>query len=278
MMKTLISLAAILFWLTPAFAQAQDQKRPIFDTHMHYSHDAWDVYTPAQILEKMDKAGVTKALVSSRPDDGTMKMLEAAPDRIVAGFRPYKVSTSLASWHSDPDLLAYSEPRLAKRQHRVFGEIHINTPENLETPEMKRYLEIVAEQGLIVQPHTDAAMLRVLFAKAPNLRILWAHAGFTEPASVVGAMLDQYPNLWTETSFRAGDIMAGGGLSAEWKALFIRHADRFMIGTDTWVVDRWHEYGGLIGEHRAWLELLPADVAEKIAYKNAEKMFPPTGN
>ncbi len=272
-MKYFFFLLAVAFWALPVRAQAQAQKQPIFDTHMHYSRGAWDVYTTAQILEKLDKAGVSRALVSSRPDDGTLKLLKAAPKRIVAGFRPYKEPADLGRWYKNPGLLAYSEARLTKRLYRAFGEIHLYSPENLETPEMARYLDIIGKQGLVLQPHADAAVVRALFAKMPNLKILWAHAGFSEPASVVGTMLDKYPNLWTEMSYRAGDVIGRDGLDGEWKALLIRHAGRFMIGSDTWMVDRWREYAGLIGEHRTWLELLPPDVAEKIAYKNAERMF-----
>lgn len=275
-MKYFSFLLAVVFWVLPArVVSAEAGELPIFDTHMHYSRSAWDVYTPAQILAKMDKADVARALVSSRPDDGTLKLLDAAPKRIVAGFRPYKESADLGRWYKDPGLLAYSEARLAKGRHRVFGEIHLFSPENLETPEMQEYLGLIAMHGLILQPHADAAVVRALFAMAPDLKILWAHAGFSEPASVVGVILDKYPNLWTEMSYRAGEVMGADGLDKEWKALLIRHADRFMIGTDTWVVDRWHEYGGLIGEHREWLNLLPRDVAEKIAYRNADKLFGP---
>ena len=49
--------------------------------------------------------------------------------------------------------------------------------------------------------------------------------------------------------------------------------DRMMIGTDTYVADRWVEYYGLIGEHRQWLEQLPAPLARKIAYENALKLL-----
>lgn len=268
-MKYLFSLLAVLVWASPVSAQ----ERPIFDTHMHYSSGAWDVYTPAQILAKLDKAGVSRALVSSRPDDGTLKLLAAAPDRIVAGFRPYINPSDLGTWFENPDRLVYSKARLARGLHRVFGEVHLDSPDSLDAPEMEEYLELIAKHGLIMQPHADAAVVRALFAMAPGLKILWAHAGFFEPASVVADMLDKYPNLWTEMSYRAADVMSADGMDKEWKALFIRHAGRFMIGTDTWVVERWHEYGGLIGEHRAWLALLPPDVADKIAYKNAELLL-----
>ncbi len=268
-MKYFLFLLAVAFWALPARAQ----ELPIFDTHMHYSQSAWDVYSPARILAILDRAGVVRALVSSTPDDGTTKLLRHAPKRIVPAFRPYRVSADLGHWYEMPDLLAYSEARLAQGRHRAFGEVHLYSPDNLDAPEMEAYLELIAGKGLYFQPHADAAVVEALFLKRPDLKILWAHAGFFESASVVGRMLDQYPALWAELSYRAVAVMPGDALDAEWKALLIRHADRFMIGTDTWTVDRWHEYRGLIGEHREWLKLLPPDVAEKIAYGNAERLF-----
>ena len=59
-----------------------------------------------------------------------------------------------------------------------------------------------------------------------------------------------------------------------WRALLIRHADRFLAGTDTWVTSRWEALPGSVEEVRAYLAQLPPDVAEKIAYKNAERLFP----
>ncbi len=275
-MKYFFFLLAVALWALPVRVfSAEAGKLPIFDTHMHYSQGAWGVYSPAQILGILDQAGVARALVSSTPDDGTMKLLDAAPKRVVPAFRPYRESADLGTWFENTDLLAYSEARLAKGRYRAFGEVHLYSLDNLDAPEMEEYLELIAGKGLFLQPHTGAAVVEALFRKRPGLKILWAHAGFSEPASVVRRLLDKYPNLWTELSYRAGAVMPGDALDAEWKALLIRHADRFMIGTDTWAVDRWHNYQGLIGEHREWLKLLPPDVAEKIAYKNAGRLFGP---
>ncbi len=55
----------------------------------------------------------------------------------------------------------------------------------------------------------------------------------------------------------------------------MRHADRFMIGTDTYVPSRWDIYGALIDEHRRWLARLPPTVAEAIAHGNAARRFGP---
>ena len=94
-----------------------------------------------------------------------------------------------------------------------------------------------------------------------------------EPADVVANMLDRYARLTAEVAFRAGDIAPGGKLGPSWRRLFIRHTDRFMIGTDTYINDRWDVYGSLINEHRNWLDQLPRETAEAIAFGNADRVF-----
>ena len=265
----------VLLFLASAPGPAAAGELPIFDAHMHYSQSAWEVLSPEDVVKMMKKLDIIGALVSSTPDEGTQKLIKAAPDRVIGGFRPYRESNDLGRWYEKAELVPYSEKRLRSGRHRVFGEVHLYGPENLQTPQMVRFFSMMEEHGLILQPHTEAWVVRALFAKKPDLTILWAHAGFSEPASVVGKMLNRYPNLWAELSYRAQDIMPGGEIDPGWRKVLVRHADRLMIGTDTWTVDRWHEYRGLIGEHRRWLAKLPPEVAEKIAHKNAERLLQP---
>ena len=265
----------VLLFLASAPGPAAAGELPIFDAHMHYSQSAWEVLSPEDVVKMMKKLDIIGALVSSTPDEGTQKLIKAAPDRVIGGFRPYRESNDLGRWYEKAELVPYSEKRLRSGRHRVFGEVHLYGPENLQTPQMVRFFAMMEEHGLILQPHTEAWVVRALFAKKPDLTILWAHAGFSEPASVVGKMLNRYPNLWAELSYRAQDIMPGGEIDPGWRKVLVRHADRLMIGTDTWTVDRWYEYRGLIGEHRRWLAKLPPEVAEKIAHKNAERLLQP---
>ena len=265
----------VLLFLASAPGPAAAGELPIFDAHMHYSQSAWEVLSPEDVVKMMKKLDIIGALVSSTPDEGTQKLIKAAPDRVIGGFRPYRESNDLGRWYEKAELVPYSEKRLRSGRHRVFGEVHLYGPENLQTPQMVRFFAMMEEHGLILQPHTEAWVVRALFAKKPDLTILWAHAGFSEPASVVGKMLNRYPNLWAELSYRAQDITPGGETDPGWRKVLVRHADRLMIGTDTWAVDRWHEYRGLIGEHRRWLAKLPPEVAEKIAHKNAERLLQP---
>ncbi len=91
----------------------------------------------------------------------------------------------------------------------------------------------------------------------------------------VGALLDRAPRLVVELSLRYGDIAPGGSLAPAWRDLLVRHADRFLLGTDTWVTSRWGEYEALQRQARGWLAQLPPEVAERIAYKHGERLFPP---
>ncbi len=54
--------------------------------------------------------------------------------------------------------------------------------------------------------------------------------------------------------------------------LFLRHPDRFMVGTDTWVPSRWEELPAVQEWTRSWLRQLPPDVARRIASGNAERL------
>ncbi|MGA0394028.1 MAG: amidohydrolase family protein, partial [Rhodospirillales bacterium] len=58
-----------------------------------------------------------------------------------------------------------------------------------------------------------------------------------------------------------------------WRRVLERFPDRFMVGTDTWVNDQWAAYADLVELNRMWLSLLSREIAEKIAYKNAERLF-----
>jgi hypothetical protein len=93
-------------------------------------------------------------------------------------------------------------------------------------------------------------------------------------AQRVGELVDRYPTLWVELALRT-DVAPGGGLDPAWRALFMRHPDRFVVGTDTWVTSRWENVRDASEAVQRWLQQLPRDVAEQIAWKNGERLFPP---
>jgi hypothetical protein len=265
-------LLAVLLLVSPAPARSQPDL-PIFDAHIHYSRPDWAVYTPEAILAILDRAGVRRALVSSTPDEGTLRLYEKAPARIVPELRPYRSREDIASWHRDPAVLAYVEEGLKRGIYRGIGEFHLYGGQ-ANTPVMRRITELAVERNLVLHAHSDEAAVEELFALNPKVKILWAHAGMSSGPEAIGRLLDRYPNLWAELALRS-DMAPGGQLDPTWRALFLRHPDRFMVGTDTWVTSRWEALPASMAETRAWLGQLPREVAEKIAFRNAERLLAP---
>jgi hypothetical protein len=74
-------------------------------------------------------------------------------------------------------------------------------------------------------------------------------------------------------SYRPGLTCDGGKLCPEWRALLIKYPTRFMIGSDTWVNQRWQYYDELMKGYRVWLGDLPAGVAGKVGWDNAATIF-----
>ncbi len=246
---------------------------PIFDAHMHYSAGTWLAYAPAEIFKKIDAAGVQRALISSTPDDGTLRLAEHTPGRVVPFLRPYRGDVRLGNWTTDPALMAYVQERLKLGNHLGVGEVHLATAEDARAPGLRPLLKLLTERELYLQVHTDAAPIHALYEVEPTLKVFLAHAGFTEPAEVVGELMARYPGLITELSFRAHDIMPGASIDPAWRDVLTKYADRIMIGTDTYIADRWAEYEGLVSAHRRWLEQLPPPTARAIAYGTAIRLF-----
>jgi hypothetical protein len=96
----------------------------------------------------------------------------------------------------------------------------------------------------------------------------------SEPPAVIEKLMAAHKTLSADLSYREDEILAaGGGLDLAWEAVLRRFHDRFLVGTDTWVNGQWANYERLIARNRQWLRHLPRDIAENIAFKNAERLF-----
>ncbi len=253
-----------------AVPDARAAELPIFDAHVHYSHDAVEMLPTEDVVALLRKAKVKRALVSSSDDDGTQKLYTAAPDLIIPELRPYRRRGEIASWVRDPGVVAYLEERLKKYRYVAIGEFHLYGAD-AELPVPRRMVELARQYGLMLHAHSDADAIERLFAQWPQARILWAHAGFEQPERV-RAMLRKYPHLWADLAFRT-DHAAGGKVAPEWRTAFLEFPDRFMVGTDTFVPERWHYVPEHSAWSRGWLADLPPDVAERIAWKNGEQVI-----
>jgi len=256
----------------PAIAQGAAEALPVFDAHVHYSHDAWEVAPTAEVIALMRKAGLRRALVSSSDDEGTQRLFAAAPDLVVPSLRPYRRRGEISTWTRDPTIVAHLEERLRRHRYAAIGEFHLYGAD-ADLPVPRRIVELARQHGLILHAHSDADAVERLFAQDPDARVLWAHAGFDRPERV-REMLRRHPRLWADLAFRS-DHAPGGQLDPAWRAAFDEFPDRFMVGTDTFTPERLY----YIPEHaswtRGWLSGLPASLAEKIAWRNAESLIAP---
>ncbi len=250
------------------------EELPIFDAHIHYKEPAWGPYPVESVIELMDRNGVAMGLVSSTPDEGTIMLWEYAPNRIVPELRPYHGNAGSSNWTELPEMASYLESRLEKYPHEGIGEFHIRNRGMWDEALFRTVIQMAKERDIYLHVHSGTEPIRWLYELDPDVKIIWAHAGLGEPASAVYELMSEFPDLLADTSLREYAILGPGDtLDPEWEKIIMEFQDRLMVGSDTWVNSQWDDYDAIIASNRLWLSRLPRTVAEKIAYKNAERAF-----
>lgn len=288
-------LAASSIMVSQAFAQAPAARAPytgpLFDTHLHYNQEAWDgntgPYPPAEALSRMQRNNVKAIVANSRPNAGTQtlaasKETRAAGVAVVPFVRLYRNRDDYGNWFRDDTIYDMVQAELARGTpsgpYRGLGEFHLYDSANANGPVAKKLIALAERQKLAVLAHVDDEAIDLLMANAPskgsNLRLIWAHTGIGgAPIERVQALLERYPLLMGELSYRPGLTCEGGTLCPEWRALVLKYPERFLVGSDTWVNQRWSAYDEIMRGYRVWLGDLPPDVAQRIAWGNAAAMF-----
>lgn len=268
---------ALLLAALPLTARAADYAGPLFDAHLHYNDDAQAPHPPADVLARMARAGVRGALVNSRPNDGTLRLVAEPGPQWVPFIRLYRNRADYTGWFADDsirrmvlDLLKRGSPA---GPFRGLGEFHLYDSANADGPTAVALMKLARERDLTVLAHVDDVAVDKLLGHAPGASLIWAHAGISgEPLPRVRELLARHAGLRGELSYRPG-VTVDGRLSDDWRALFIEHPGRFLIGSDTWVTPRWQHYEALFADYRAWLGQLPEEVAQRIAWGNAADLF-----
>ncbi|MGJ7521438.1 amidohydrolase [Variovorax sp. LT1P1] len=289
-------LAALSAVLPAAHAQPSahataSYQGPLFDTHLHYNQEAWDgntgPYPPAEALARFQRNDVRAIIANSRPNAGTQTLAasretRAAGVRVVPFVRLYRNRDDYSNWFRDETIYDMVQTELARGTpsgpYRGLGEFHLYDSANANGPVARKLIVLAEQQQLAVLAHVDDVAIDLLMANAPSkgrdLRLIWAHTGIGgAPIERVQALLERYPLLMGELSYRPGLTCAGGTLCPEWRALILKHPGRFVIGSDTWVNQRWSAYDEIMRGYRTWLADLPPDVAQRVAWGNAAALF-----
>ena len=257
---------------------------PLFDAHLHYNDEAQDPHPLADVLARMQRSGVRAVIANSRPNDGTRRLAAARSETAAAGVtvvpfvRLYRNRADYSGWFGDRSIHEMVESELARGTaagpYRGIGEFHLYDSANADGPVARSLMQLAQAKDLVVLAHVDDVAIDKLLAHAPKARVIWAHTGIGGvPVERVRAMLEQYPGLMGELSYRPGLTQADGQLSAPWRELLLRFPARLLIGSDTWINQRWQAYEELMQGYRVWLGGLPGEVARRVAWDNGAGLF-----
>ena len=268
-----VALLATLGIAAPANAQAP-YDGPIFDAHLHYNWEPTPHYNVEQVFELLKRNNVRGILATSRPNTGTVALMEAKQTDIwvVPFIRQYKTRADIPTWFKDDSIYEMTLSEFKRGYYRGVGEFHLSGSD-ADNEWVKKTVDFAVANNLYLHAHSDDTAIEILMRHNPKAQIIWAHTGFGLSESRVAAMLAKYPKLWGELSYRSGIVDGAGKLTPEWRSLFDKYPDRFLLGSDTWVPERWASYGEIMAGYRAWLAQLPPKAAAQIAHGNARALF-----
>ncbi len=266
MRRTLLA-AALVIGATAAPAQAP---RPVIDVHIHYSHDTWSGLPPPEAIKVLRQAGLRKAFVSSSSDDGTQMLLKAAPDLIVPVLRPYRRRGEIGLLDEGPE---HHRPRREPAQGQ-----HLRRHRRVPRLRRRRRHARDAAHGA-ARPRAQDLPARPLRRRRRRAHLQAEPRG----AGAVGALGlragRQGARHGRRSTRRCGPTSPSAATrrrpassTPRGSKLFVDFPDRFMVGTDTYTPERWHYVVEHAAYSRKWLAELPADLADNIAFRNAEQL------
>ena len=217
------------------------------------------------------------------PDEAAEKLLRFAESRLQTGV--FRGVGEFILWH-----YPYSFPGGPRG-----GTVKIPA----DAPLMKRFLELAAKYLVPVIIHYEIdsesfSALKRMLEYGRSATVILAHGGRPDPPTL-RAILDEYPNVYCDLGGMTrhggyGRISGGQGqwtvknpiddgtghLRREWKTLYEQYPDRFMIGSDFAHPEPWAIpglYKRCFDEFRSLLSDLSPGAAEKIGFRNAEKLL-----
>lgn len=246
---------------------------PMIDAHGHYTAADAEAFSPADVVAKLDAAGVQRLVVSGIPPTLAQRLYRHAPQRVLPLLGVYRAQADKQDWMHDAAVPARVEALLAQGVWAGIGELHLFAPD-ARNPVFEQLVRLADRHRLVLMIHGDAEVVARAFELAPRLRVLWAHLGTQPEPGQLESVLARYPeNLWIDTSVRDERIAPEGRLLPAWRELFGRHPDSFVVAVDTFSTNRWQHYHQVVAQIRTWLDALPLPLQQKLRYANAARLF-----
>lgn len=281
---------------------------PLFDAMSQID----DTVSMDQAMESVRAAGVSKLALFARSkktlhenEQAVLNLARRNPDLIVLGAPKYfQLSGDVST-----NYIRSTVQGIEKHGYRFIGELlytHGDKQSGKQYAAGERYvdpskpgtarlLKAIAPLKIPFMTHwepyapeRDFPRFHALYSAWPDQIFLLPHMGFAS-AGQMDEFLGQHPNVYALMSKKerrmndfsdpdkfalTGNAMLhGNSLRPEWKALLVKFQDRILFATDPHMKKLWRRYGETVDRQRLILGQLPRDVAEKIAYRNAEKVY-----
>jgi predicted TIM-barrel fold metal-dependent hydrolase len=309
-MISLIRITGILlFFILPlaVLAAAHDRLLPIVDAHSQMDQEI----TVEEIIRLMDEAGVVRTILAPRSKitpDQFLDLVSRYPDRIVPSVRTkgkhylegktgnferflnnqiksqkYGAMAEVLIWHAE------------KYHHTQKRPIAPQVIVPLDSPRVKTALEKSVENRWPFIAHIEFAAIgpeRELFMSGFEAMLdshqdhpfVLIHMGELE-AEDAKRLIKKHRNIYfitamcnpialKNTAEPLVNLFKGNTLDPGWKALFLSHPDRFILGFDNVWARHWKKI--YVPQVRLWrkaLGELPEDIAHRIAHENAERLW-----
>ena len=250
----------------------------------------------------------------SRPlgweDDLVLEVHSKYPQRIIPFLTTVRFRSGGVAGKESASFVEYADWQLTTGKFRGMGEFMVrhfaietsdrataapDVSEPADSPHMQEMMRLGAKHGVPLVFHMETtpdsveALDRALSAN-PKTKVIWAHqnplkmdggasaqyARQAEPGQIA-AMLEKHPNLYADISIgyetrflRPQDR----DLPQNWKALYEKYNDRFVVGLDLAVNPMWDKgYLPRTNLLRAWLSQLRSGTARKIAFENMDRLL-----
>lgn len=297
-----LALAPSLLLSCAALA-AQDL--PIIDAHSQFDQDV----PIERVVESAARAGIAQVVLSARGSTTSADVLELA-GRYPGCILPAVRTKGAAFRDNDPHYPAFLDGQLKAPAFKAINEIIVaharkgrHAPEvnlTLDAPQVALAIQHAVARGWPVVLHYELrwftrshgrrareerlAELRALLRRHPDHPFALIHMAQIDAADAA-ALLDSHASLVfltshanpiTATASRQPwtDLFIENELAPEWRALVLRHPDRFVLAFDNvWTGDWTGKYADQARLWRGALAKLPAEVAHAVAHGNAERLW-----
>jgi len=261
-------LLAIMFTLACQVTLGQE----VFDAHLHYTARDAARFSPTGIIHILDDAGISHAAITSQPPALVERLVAVAPQRIAPLLGVYREPADKQRWMHDSTLPTRLAAQLENGHWHGIGELHLFAADR-DSDVFRQVVRLAKEYKLPLLLHADPAVIDTVYTLAPGLTVVWAHAGTFPYPDLVADYLGRYPALHIDLSVRDERLSDDDGLRDDWYELMVNFPERVLVGVDTFSTARWESYPRHAARIRQWLQTLPAGVAERIATRNAERLY-----